>query len=198
MADDRTSPSDIEAEVQAESGVLRPEPARGQNLCLSLLPTLDSVRQSCIVDLGLRPYRLYLVHWAWPSKRGLGRPIEIVRRELTPCPRVSSMDGTVLAVAAFGRLEGGGIRVDKISARYSEDDLMGRTPDLRDSVHPRTSANNVEFFWEVVENRQTTPPPRARRFIPSAAPHLSRAGMSWSIMLNKQDSTFDLDPESAS
>jgi len=188
MEQDRTKPSDVDAEVQAAGGALRPEPPRKKNLCLSLLPTLDKARQ-LVVDLGLRPYRVFLIHWRWPRQRGIGKPVEISRREIRPAPRVMSMDGTLLSVAAFGNVEGGGIKLDRISGRFSEDDLMGRTPDLRDPVNPNTNANNVEFFYEVVESRDTDPSPKPRRFAPSAVPHLSRAGMSWTVTLTKQDKT---------
>jgi hypothetical protein len=186
----RTSPSDVRAEVVAASGVLHPLAPGQQTLGESLGTTIDQIRQIA-TDLGLRPYRVWLVHWEWPKSKGVGQPREIYRQEILPTPKVADMSGVPFNLAAVGLTEMGGIHVSKISQRYSEDDLIGRTPDMRDPRHPRTNRANVEFFWEVREARLTEPPPKPRRFVPSGVPMLYRAGMEWRLSLTKSEYTFD-------
>jgi hypothetical protein len=86
-----------------------------------------------------------------------------------------------------GLTEEGSITIDQISAKYSEDDLTGRAPDLRDPAKPVTSRSTAEFYWEVREQRPTDPKPRTRRFFPNGAPNLSRDGVQWSVSLVRQD-----------
>ena len=192
MQQDRTSPSDVAAEVVAAGGKLRPLPPGRKTLGESLGPAVDQIRQIA-TELGLRPYRVWLVHWLWAGPKGKGIPREISRLEILPTPRVMDMSGVPLTLASIGLTEGGGIKVDKISQRFSEDDLMGRTPDLRDPVRDVTNREGSDFFWEVRETRTTTPPTKPRRFAPANVPMLRRSGMEWSIMLNKQEYTCDPD-----
>ena len=96
-----------------------------------------------------------------------------------------------------GRVEEGGIVIDRISAKYSEDDLTGKTPDLIDPAITRTGKRNGEYFWEVQENRPGCPRSIPRRYVHAAAPTLMRGGSHWRIPLNKQmvdrsrNQTFD-------
>lgn len=148
-------------------------------------PTLDKLRQ-IPTSLGLRPRRVFLVHVLWTGERiGEGQPQEISRREILPTPRIRDMSSTTEVLSSFGRIEEGGIVVDRISPKYSEDDLVGATPDLIDSANPRSGKRNAEFFWEVVEARPTVPNPVPRRYIVAAAPTLMRGGSHWRVPLNK-------------
>jgi hypothetical protein len=196
MEQGRTSPSDVLAEMPAATGRVHPETGR-RTLAESLGPAVDGIRQIA-TDLGVRPYRVFLVHWRWPGRRGIGKPVETHREEILPTPRVQDMLSTNFAVSAFGTSEGGGLFIDQVSQRYSEADLTGRTPDLMDAVRPQTSSSNVEFFWEVRERRNTTPPTKPRRYIPSGVPMLNRTGMHWRVNLQKQETSYEADPEVAS
>ena len=197
MEQSRTSPSDVLSEIPAKSSQLHPESPVRRSLAQSLGPTVDRIWQIA-TELGVRPYRVWLVHWRWPSKRGLGRPIETSREEILPTPRVQDMLSTTFAVSAFGLSEGGGLFVDQISQRYSEADLTGVTPDLTDPSRPQTNSSSVEFFWEVQERRRTTPPTKARRYVPSGVPMLNRTGMHWRVNLTKQQTSYEIEPEVAS
>jgi hypothetical protein len=180
------------AGTQQADGVVRPLQPRDvpQTLAAQLTPLVDQLRQLA-VDFGVRPYRAYLVHVAWTGNSvGDGSAVETSRREILPTPRVRDMGGLGEILESFGTTEAGSLTVDRISARFSEDELMGLTPDLLDPVLPRTGARNREFFWIIQENRPSCPPGRPRRFIPAAAPTLLRAGMEWRITLKKQE----LDP----
>ena len=197
MVQDRTTPSDVRAEMPVLAGQVHPAPAAWRTLADSLGPTVDRIRQ-IRTDLGLTPYRVFLVHWMWPGKRGLGRPREISRKEILPTPRVQDMTATSFSVSAFGLAEGGGLFVDRISQRYSEADLTGLTPDLLDPVRQQTSAGNAEFFWEVRESRCTNPPTKPRRYAVSGVPMLNRTGLHWRVNLTKQDTSYEVEPEVAS
>jgi hypothetical protein len=150
-----------------------------------LQPAIDRVRQ-IPTDLGLRPYRVFLIHVLWSGERiGEGQPQEISRHEILPTPRVRDMASTSEVLSAIGRVEEGGIVVDRISAKYSEDDLMGATADMIDPAAPRTGKRNAEFFWEVRENRPTQPSTIPRRYIVASTPTLMRGGLHWRVALNK-------------
>jgi len=199
MADDRTQQNDPVAELPELAGSvrpLRPEEVRG-SLMSELSPTIDSIRQIATA-LGLRPYRVFIVHVLWSGSRvGDGQPIEVSRREILPTPRIRDMSATTEVLSAFGRVEEGGIVIDRISAKYSEDDLTGKTPDLIDPAITRTGKRNGEYFWEVQENRPGCPRSIPRRYVHAAAPTLMRGGSHWRIPLNKQmvdrsrNQTFD-------
>jgi hypothetical protein len=187
MQQDRTPPNDVLAEIPAIAGQVRPESTTKRNLMQSLGPTVDRIRQ-IRTNLGCSPYRVFLVHWRWPGKVGLNKPTEISRIEILPTPKVSDMNGTSYMLAAFGNTEGGGIFLSKISTKFSEDDLTGKTPDLRDLVRTNTGAYNVEFFYEVHLNQRGSKP---RRYSPSGVPNLNRTGLHWHLNLIKQSTSYD-------
>ena len=189
MPTDRTQQNDFPAELPELAGSVRPlrpeEVKRG--LMSGLSPVIDRIRQ-IPTQLGLRPYRVFIVHVLWTGvKVGDGNPIEISRREILPTPRIRDMSATTEVLSAFGRVEEGGIVIDRISAKYSEDDLTGKTPDLIDPALTRTGKRNGEYFWEVQENRPGFPKTIPRRYIHAAAPTLMRGGSHWRVPLNKQN-----------
>lgn len=189
MAGDRTQQNDPAAELPELAGSVRP--LRSDEVPATLMsqmsPDIDEIRQIA-TDLGLRPRRVFIVHVLWTGvKVGDGNPIEISRREILPTPRIRDMSATTEVVSPFGRVEEGGIVVDRISAKYSEDDLTGKTPDLIDPAMTRTGKRNGEYFWEVQENRPGFPKTIPRRYIHAAAPTLMRGGSHWRIPLNKQN-----------
>lgn len=189
-APDRTPPANPPAELpEATTAVrpLRPHETGSNNLAASLVPVVDGIRQ-LYTDMGIRPYRVFLVHVQWAGgERGLGEPQELSRREILPTPRVRDMSATSEVLRATGLTEEGGISIDQISAKYSEDDLMGITPDLKNLADPRTSRKQVQFYWEVVENRSIEPTGRRRRYRPISAPTISKDGFQWIVSLTRQD-----------
>jgi hypothetical protein len=163
----------------------------GPTLASSLVPVVDTIRQ-LYSQFGMRSYCVYLVHVAWSGqRRGEGEQVELSRVEILPTPQVQDMGATGLNLPAFGLTEGGGISVEQISCRYTEDDLLGKTPDLQDPAFPATGWVNREFFWEVVENRPSDPAPVRRRYVPDAVPMLTRDIFQWKIHLTKQDYNND-------
>lgn len=183
-----------DAELPELSGAvraLRPTEVR-QSLISRLGPKVDKLRQIA-TRLGLRPYRVFLVHVRWPGgRRGAGVPEVIAEREIVPTPKVLDMSGTTEILRAVGSAEEGGITIEKISTKYSQDDLMGLTPDLLADTDKLTGADNVDFFWEVRESRPGVfPAPQPMRYTPSALPMLNAGKVEWRITLTKQDYNRD-------
>lgn len=186
MTIDRTQPFPP-LELPQESGKVHPLMFPGRSLVYSIAPAVDQIRQIA-TDLGVRPYRVYLVHVMWTgSHRGEGQPTEISRREILPTPKVSDMSSTMQVLRSMGMTEEGTISVSQISLRFTEDDLMGKTPDLIDPELRRTGLRNAEFFWEVVESRPTDPLAIPRRYTPPSDVPM-RGTTGWRVTLTKQTS----------
>lgn len=186
MPNDRTNNGTPYQELPEVTGRVKPVPINGGTLASRLVPVVDKIRQ-LYTNFGVRPYRVFMVHVQWSGDRiGDGVPRELSRREILPTPRVGDISGTTEMLRASGLTEEGGISVDQISAKYTEDDLLGRTPDLQDPAMPRTGLRQMEFYWEVVENRPSSPTPVRRDYAPSTAPALSRDGFQWRVNLAKR------------
>lgn len=189
MKGDRVLPSSPQAELPEAQGRVHPQRPHevNQGLAVQLVPVVDEIRQ-LYTEFSLRPYRVFLVHVPWSGgRRGAGQPIEVSRREIEPTPRVRDMNATNEILRATGLSEEGSVVVDQITAKYAEDDLMGRTPDLQDPEMQRTSVVNSEFFWEVEENRPNQPRAVRRYYKPSSVPFLTRDGFQWRVVLTKSD-----------
>lgn len=187
MAADRTKSGTPLSELPELTGQVRPAPAVPTPLTTRLSPVVDRIRH-LYTRFGLRPYRVFLVHTVWSgSRRGEGAEMEISRREILPTPNVVDMQGTTEVMRAVGMSEEGGITVEQISTKYTEDDLLGLTPDLIDPAMPRTGLQNGNFFYEVTESRPSTPAPQPRRYVPDGVPMLGRDRFQWRISLKKQD-----------
>lgn len=188
MANDRTNSGDPLAELPARAGELRaPRPQlEPTTLAGRLVPVVDRIRQLS-ATLGVSIYRVFMVHIYWTGrKRGEGDPVVISRREIEPMPRVRDMSSVRRVPQPTGLTEEGDIIIDRISARYTEDDLIGNTPDLLNPVVPRAKLRSVEFFYEVQENRNSGPRPVPARFSPPVTkPMLSRGGLEWRITLTR-------------
>ncbi len=187
MAADRTSSGTPDAELPELTGALEPPtPEESRDLLgVELMSVVDEVR-AIPAELGLRPYRVWMVHVEWTGKtRGQGEAHILSRREILPVPRVREDTTPRLVVSGVGRTESGALIVDRVSAKYTEDDLMGRTPDLQDPALPRTSRRNVEFFYEVQEVRPSSPTPALRRYALVGVPVRKPVG-GWRLVLERQ------------
>lgn len=189
MADPRVPPTNLDAELLERSGEVRPQRDHEvpSSLAVDLTDVVDDIRQ-LYTDFGMRSYRVFLTHIIWGSGTvGVGAPSVLSRQEVLPTPLVRDLSGVSQMLAATGLQEEGQIVVSQISPKYSEDDLMGQTPDLQDPALMRTSGTDRQFFWEVESNRRIEPRGVPRRFTPVSAPSLSRDGFSWTISLVRQD-----------
>jgi hypothetical protein len=189
MARDRTNSGTPRAELPELTGAVKAlPPGHGDSaLASALTPVVDEIRQ-LYTEFGVRPYQVFLIHMQWSGNRiGEGSAVEISRREILPTPQVVDMGSTTEVLRQFGLTEEGGLVVDQVSTKYTEDDLMGRTPDLIDPTMPRTGLSTVEFFWEVIESRPSNPASVPRRYVPVGVPMLSRDRFQWRVALAKQD-----------
>jgi hypothetical protein len=189
MPSDRQRPDDFKLNLPAITGEvhpLRPDQV-GRTLAQDLVPVVDDVRQLA-TDFGVRPYRVFLVHVQWTGPtRGIGVAEEVSRREILPTPQISDMSATSRSLQAVGLVEEGTIRLRRISASLTEDDLLGRTADLANPDGTRRDKRSIEFFYEVVQQRPGGVEPAVRRrYVPDSAADLRPAAAGWSISLRKQ------------
>lgn len=183
--EDNGDPASLLPELGRELEAPGPGEQR-ETLANKLVPVVDRIRHLSAL-FGVRPYRVFLVHSTWTGgESGVGN--EVVRaREIVPPPRVKEIGSMTEVLEATGTTETGDVEVDRISARYTEDDLLGRTPDLRDPNAQRTTVEGADFFWEVIETRPSTPYPVVRRFAVRGVPELRRGAAEWVVRLVKQD-----------
>lgn len=160
---------------------------QGRSLANSLVATADRLRRIQAI-LGLRPFQVFLVKGHWTGDRKGHGDLEIDSRcEITPRPQVRDLATLNLQIRSTGRVEDGDVYVDEISARYTENELTGRTPDLADTQQPRTARPLVEFWWEISELRAGCPEPIIRSFTPRAVPALKRDQFMWIVTLAKRE-----------
>lgn len=160
---------------------------QGRSLANALVAAADRMR-ALYTAVGLRPYRVFLVRGYWTGDRkGHGNLQVTSRRELEPRPRVLDLSTLNMTVRSTGRIEDGDVYVDEISARYVEEELTGRSPDLADPALPATSRAHVEFWWELEEARAGCPDPIVRAFTPRAVPALRRDQFMWTVTLARRE-----------
>jgi hypothetical protein len=147
-------------------------------LIASLQPCVDNIRDIA-TQFGARPYQVALVWTRWSSgQRGEGVE-EVIREELLlPTPRVVDLTSLGRDLQPVGLDEVGSLRVTEISARYTEDYLVG-VCDNGQAEEPDQS-----FYWEVRFPRADGLGPR-RRFRPASAPSLEPTKFQWVVRLLK-------------
>lgn len=140
--------------------------------------TVDGVRQIA-TDLGARPHRVFMVHTAWEeNQRGRNQEYVVSEVELLPTPVVEGLDALSDVLEAVGTLESGSLTVSQVSAKHTEDTLLGKDRD-GDPVAP-----NEQFFWEVAYLNQSTDDSKRRRFTPKDATY-DATGLQWTVTLEK-------------
>jgi len=150
-----------------------------KSLARSLVCTVDSLRD-LYTSFGLRPYLVRIIRTKWSGgRRGAGQ--ESVYREmlLEPTPRVMDLDGLTEILQPVGLDEVGGINVDQISGRYSEDELKGAIPD----GDPIDKDENV--FYEIEFPQPDGRPNIRRRFLLRSAPFYEADNYQWGVRLER-------------
>lgn len=132
---------------------------------------------------------------------GVGRPELLLEVEILPTPKVSGMGGVSKDQDSTGLTERGGLTVTEISARFTEDELMGLITPYRREDRPDALKPGIEFWWEVQENRpagyinpgytgceepQERRQPR-RRFHVSSTPNHDASKFQWEVGLARAD-----------
>lgn len=134
--------------------------------------------------MGLRPYRVFLVHVVYPSgerRAGVGK--EINRTELLPIPEVVSLDNVALRASENGVIRLGMIQLKGVSTcNYTRDQLEGHTiPTLAQDTLPK----NIEFYYEVVEDGRGDAQPVRDKFRLATTPHRDTNQIDWRVTLER-------------
>lgn len=187
-----------------------------QTLTDNLTGVADDIR-ALYTDFGLRPYRVFLTWVRWTrdtnadgivagtemdlldGERGVGRAVVVREEEVLPTPRITSLNAVRKELDVTGLTEKGGIAIDQISPRYTEDFLMGLVAPYVDPSDPNNLVTDIEFFWEVQEDRpecyqenpidaprQAERQPR-RRFHPAGTPFRAADQFQWIVPLTRAD-----------
>lgn len=148
-----------------------------RTLIQSLIPCVDSARD-ILTRLGARPYTVRLIWTRWSGgERGVGIE-EVVRDEpILPTPEVD-LGSLARDAQPVGALDAGSVRVAQISARYTEDFLLGRACD------GAAIPEDQNFYWEIAQATSDGCTIR-RRFIPSGVPTLEATKFQWTVQLTK-------------
>lgn len=189
---------------------LNPQEAR-TSLAQRLAPIVDRVRQRVATRLGVRAYRVFLT-WtrsglSQDSERGDGYERLVHHVELLPAPRVTDLTAVNYRSWSVGTVPEGSVRVDRVSAyAYTEDVLRGlRIPATPGDGQPLPNwyakgpggdqqfAENVDFFYEVVEDGRGDQPPTRRRFRLMGDPWRDPGGAQWVIGLQRADKDLGRD-----
>lgn len=155
--------------------------AVGQDALIpSLSETVDAARD-VYTQLGVRSYRVILVRTRWSGgERGAGTEEVIAETPILPTPNVSDMTALTQETMSVGTEEQGTVRVTEISARYTENDLLGL------SAKAEPIPDDQSFYWEIQDlNGGPADSPR-RRFIPKSAPDYDAQNLEWKIVLQRQ------------
>lgn len=147
-----------------------------RTLISDLTHVADCIRDLA-TQLGARPYRVSMIWTRWSGgERGIGAEDTVRVEELLPTPKCAPLTGVKLELTQIGLIEAGTIRVTQISARYTEDFLMGK-----DGIGEEIP-NDCNFYWEIFFMRSDSPGPR-RRFIPVNVVNYDPLSFDWQVDL---------------
>lgn len=145
-----------------------------------LASAVDGARQ-IVADLGLSPYRVFVVRVRWSGGAiGRGSPSVVSELELLPTPTIFETSGVRGGMRSGGNVERGSLELRRISPRYTEDELEGV---LCCGRHRAGGADEV-----FVETRLDAPPrTERRRFVVTGMPYFHARGFEWRVRLLRQD-----------
>ena len=128
--------------------------------------------------MGLRPYKVMIVHVRWTgARRGDGVEELVTAREILPSPEVADLSGITRELTLAQIDESGTVLITKISATYTEDQVLCR------STTGRPLAPNEAIFYEI----QSPGGGERRRLVPvgTIAPTFN-AVRGWSVTVTLQ------------
>lgn len=136
----------------------------------------DRARQR-MVRLGFRPYNVDLVWSKWSGdERGAGYESVMKRTPLVPNPVVVDLSTVSMSAVATGILPMGSIRIEKVSACFTSDQLLGRLLGEGGTPEP------YDFYYEVYEDGRSGTAQRMK-FRPSSHPNRKKYG--WQVVLER-------------
>ena len=150
-----------------------------ESLGRDLIDVVDCARDIAS-ELGVRPYVVRIVRTRWSGgARGAGVEEVMSALDLLPTPKVSDLSGLAEVLQPVGLDEVGGVQVEEISGRFSEEELRflsadGAAPEPQESV-----------WWEIEFIRHDGKPGQRRRFALSGAPEYLPTRVQWRVRLTK-------------
>jgi hypothetical protein len=152
-----------------------------KTLAAQLIGVADSLRD-LRVSFGLRPYNVRIIRTRWTSAmRGIGDEFITFEMILLPTPNVRDLSTLTEIVLPVGLDETGGVLVNEISGRYSEQTLRG----LDSTGAP--IGKNENIFYEIEFPRLDGGPSEKRRFSLRSAPMYRADKFDWQIRLEKSN-----------
>lgn len=149
-------------------------------LAAELAETVDDLRQIA-TDFGIRPYRVFSVRIRWSGAVvGAGEPSVVLEEEFLPTPRVELERVRREPREPGGYVERGIVRMDRVSARYTEDQIDALCVG-------RDAPANEERLIEVRLDGRTGDEPIRRRYAVVEVPFLRAAAFEWVVRLAPQD-----------
>jgi len=156
-------------------------------------PRADRLRQFA-TKFGIRPHRVFLV-WMKASgdERGEGREVEIMRIEILPTPKVTSLDSVALNPTTAGIVPLGSIRVEQVSSTFTADQLTGKIPEVTDGSDAKSIGEKFSFFYEVQEDGRGDDPSPRWRYRLASTPMRRAEKVDWMLVLERisEDRTRD-------
>lgn len=157
----------------------------------------DKLRQ-LHTKFGARSRRLFLVWVKWTGdERGEGTEQVVRELEVLPTPKVSELTAISRNPFSAGMLPVGSLRIDEISASFSEETLRGRMVPGQGPV-----PEPYDFFFETREDgRGGEGEPLRQRYRLLAGPARKETNISWSIVLErasgerKRDGSSSIGPD---
>lgn len=183
----------------------RPEPLPGpeaakQALAHRLTRVADRLRQ-LNTRFGLRSSRVFLVWTEWTGvERGEGDENLKARIELLPTPKVGDATAISRRPYSAGVFPEGSLIVTEISAgAYTRDVLMGLAIPRETTTAPRadrgqpingngperTTAPNIDFWYEVVEDGRGDDPAARQRYRVFGYPARKEGSLYWALVLER-------------
>lgn len=157
---------------------LRLNPQPSTSLIEGLSEVVDDARQ-ILVDLGLRPYEVFSVIVRWTGgSRHRGTPQVLSETPILPVPEVRDIGSVDRAARSGGVVQRGSVRLEKISSRYTEDDIL--------LLFPRALAPGEEHYIEVRTDSRDGSTQRDR-YVVSGKPQRHATRFEWTVRCTKQD-----------
>lgn len=150
----------------------------GRTLLRSLVPCVDQIRD-LYTQFGARSYQVAMVRTKWSGgERGMGHESVLSEELVLPTPLVAALSGVDRTAQQFGLAETGSVQVSQISARYTEDQLVGL------GAGGERIPEDESFYWEVraIVSDGTV---ARRRFFPQSVPSLDMLKLEWTVTLTK-------------
>jgi hypothetical protein len=150
-------------------------------LARKLAPVADRIRD-LNTRFGRRNYNVTIYRTRWSGRvRGQGKETIIFQQDILPTPALADMGSLTEMLTLHGLDEAGSVQLSEVSARFTEDFLMGIDPE---GFEPLDTDN---VFYEIEFPRPDGRPGLKRRFELRGAPTYKPDAFQWYLTLDKID-----------